>query len=99
MMALRLLLPSVSSANYSNRPDVQEFIGEMAKKHGFDEGMLSYWMQSLEQQKTALDAIARPAEAKPWKDYRPIFITSKRIKKGVEFWKEHAYTLARAEQH
>ena len=52
----------------------------------------------VERKQAILDAISRPAEkAKPWKDYRPIFITDKRISKGVEFWKQHEETLARAE--
>ncbi|MCW9013705.1 MAG: lytic murein transglycosylase B [Gammaproteobacteria bacterium] len=93
-----LLLPAVSNANYSKRPDVKEFIADMVSQHGFDEQQLSLWMQDVQQQKSALEAIARPAEAKPWKDYRPIFITSKRINRGVEFWATHAETLQRAEQ-
>lgn len=45
-----------------------------------------------------LDAISRPAEAKPWHAYRPIFLTETRIAKGVEFWKSEQATLARAEE-
>jgi membrane-bound lytic murein transglycosylase B len=93
-----ILLPGISLANYSQREDVRLFVGDMVKKHGFDEQTLMYWMQGVKQQKTALEAIARPAESKPWKDYRPIFITSKRIKNGVRFWREHAATLARAQK-
>ena len=98
-LLITVALPSVSYANYSSRQDVQQFINEMVQKHGFDEKMLSYWMQDVKQQKTALEAIARPAEAKPWKQYRPIFITSRRINNGVDFWKKHADLLARAEKH
>ncbi|MDH5484297.1 MAG: lytic murein transglycosylase B [Gammaproteobacteria bacterium] len=100
ILTLCLLFPSVVLANYTQRDDVKHFIGEMVKKHGFDQATLTYWMKDIEQQTTALAAIARPAEAtKPWKDYRPIFITSKRINQGVKFWQEHADVLARAEQH
>jgi membrane-bound lytic murein transglycosylase B len=70
----------------------------MVRHHGFDQKQLNSWMQGVTQQKTALEAIARPAEAKPWKEYRPIFVTSKRIDKGVEFWKRHVKTLKRAEK-
>ncbi|MBL4631129.1 MAG: lytic murein transglycosylase B, partial [Paraglaciecola sp.] len=37
-------------------------------------------------------------EAKPWHQYYPIFLTEKRLTKGLEFWKTHQKTLARAEQ-
>jgi len=55
-------------------------------------------MKDIKQQTTALEAIARPAERKPWKDYQPIFLTSKRIKQGVEFWQQHQTVLAKAEK-
>lgn len=44
-----------------------------------------------------LDAISRPAEAKPWHAYRPIFLTEPRIAKGVDFWKAERAALGRAE--
>jgi membrane-bound lytic murein transglycosylase B len=97
-LTLLLMLPTISHANYSQRDDVKQFISQMVTKHGFDEAMLTYWMSGVEQQKTALEAIARPAEGKPWKDYRKIFITSKRISNGVSFWQEHADVLAKAEK-
>ncbi|MFW2371995.1 MAG: lytic murein transglycosylase B [Gammaproteobacteria bacterium] len=95
---LMLATPALAQANYSERDDVRNFVNDMVKKHRFDEQMLMYWMNSVEQQKTALKAIARPAEGKPWKDYRPIFITNKRITRGVEFWRKHNDVLSQAEQ-
>lgn len=96
---LLCLLPSLAQANYSQRKDVRQFIDEMHREHGFDVQQLSGWMQGVQQQKTALEAIARPAEGVlEWKDYRKIFITDKRINKGVEFWKQNLELLNRAEQ-
>src|SRR5690606_37415419 len=37
-------------------------------------------------------------EAKPWRDYRPIFLTPARVDGGVQFWERHADILADAEQ-
>ena len=45
-----------------------------------------------------LDTISRPWEAKPWHRYRPLFVTPDRIRDGLQFWQQHAATLARAEQ-
>ncbi len=95
---MTLALPVIAEANYSERDDVKNFVTDMVKKHSFDEQMLMQWMKSVEQQKSALEAIARPAEGKPWKDYRPIFITNKRITRGVEFWRKHKDILSQAEQ-
>jgi membrane-bound lytic murein transglycosylase B len=44
-------------------------------------------------QQGIIDAMTRPAEAKPWHQYRPIFLTAQRIDGGVRFWREHAALL------
>jgi membrane-bound lytic murein transglycosylase B len=44
-------------------------------------------------QQAIIDAMTRPAEAKPWRDYRPIFLTEQRIRGGVAFWDENAALL------
>ena len=39
----------------------------------------------------------RPAEkAKPWFEYRPIFLTERRIREGTEFWIAHRQALDQA---
>ncbi|MDR7026092.1 membrane-bound lytic murein transglycosylase B [Pseudomonas peli] len=86
------------AGDYQQSPQVAEFVGEMTRDYGFAGEQLIELFAQVERKQAILDAISRPAEkAKPWKDYRPIFITDKRISKGVEFWKQHEETLARAE--
>ncbi len=88
----------VLAGDYQQSPQVAEFIGEMTRDYGFAGEQLVALFAEVERKQAILDAISRPAEkAKPWKDYRPIFITDKRISQGVEFWKQHEATLARAE--
>ena len=45
-----------------------------------------------------LDAIQKPWEAKPWYLYRPLFITQARVDAGVNFWRQHAAWLDKAER-
>lgn len=45
-----------------------------------------------------IELMTRPAEKKPWKDYRPIFITEKRIQDGLKFWAEHRDVLTQAQK-
>lgn len=86
-------------ADYSQQAEAKIFMDEMISKHQFAKADLLKWMQSAEKKQNILDAISRPAEkAKPWKDYRPIFIQPQRVTTGVEFWREHADTLAAAEK-
>src|SRR5688500_10176573 len=44
-----------------------------------------------------VNAMSRPAEAKPWRDYRPIFISQSRIDGGRAFLAAHRDELAKAE--
>ncbi|WP_298184174.1 lytic murein transglycosylase B [uncultured Pseudomonas sp.] len=88
----------VLAGDYQQSPLVAEFVGEMTRDYGFAGEQLVSMFAEVERKQAILDAISRPAEkVKQWKDYRPIFITDARINKGVEFWKQHEATLARAE--
>lgn len=85
-------------AEYSG-PAVDQLMDEMIQEHGFSREQLSQWFAQAERKQAILDAISRPAErVKPWKEYRPIFMTEARINQGVQFWKKHQAALARAEQ-
>ena len=95
-----LILANISpSFANSALPGLPDFIDEMQQKHGFDSDYLTTVFSAVEVKESILKAIARPAEkSKPWYDYRKIFITQKRIKGGVNFWKENEQALQRAEQ-
>ncbi|RJG12121.1 lytic murein transglycosylase B [Pseudomonas cavernicola] len=87
------------AADYEGSPQVAEFVAEMTRDYGFAGEQLVSLFREVERKQTILDAISRPAEkVKPWKDYRPIFITDSRIARGVDFWRQHEAALARAEQ-
>jgi membrane-bound lytic murein transglycosylase B len=91
------MVQPVLAGDYQQSPQVAEFVGEMTRDYGFASEQLVRMFAEVERKQVILDAISRPAEkVKQWKDYRPIFITDARINKGVEFWKQHEATLARA---
>ncbi|MDM8348061.1 lytic murein transglycosylase B [Pseudomonas sp. sp1636] len=95
--ALSVVQPALA-ADYRDSPQVREFVAEMSRDYGFAAEQLDRLFAEVQRKQTILDAISRPAEkVKPWKDYRPIFITDSRIARGVDFWRQHEATLARAE--
>lgn len=96
LCALCLLAPA--GASYLGREEVDAFVTDVAQRHSFDEYELRDLFRGVRQQQRVLEAIARPAEAKPWHAYRPIFVTDSRIRQGLEFWDQHAALLARVEQ-
>ena len=85
-------------AEYMKRDDVGAFIAEMQQRHGFDRGQLESWFKDVRLRDDIIAAISRPAESKPWHQYRPIFLQNARIEGGLEFWREHAADLKRAEE-
>lgn len=88
---------STASSDYTARTEIRDFIKDLVKNHGFNKPDLTELFANVERQDRVLDAIARPAEAKPWHQYRDIFITPKRIAGGVQFWNENKTILRQAE--
>jgi len=87
-----------ADAGFVQRPEVQAFIDEMVTKHDFDKAALTTLFSHVRLRPDIIAAINHPAEAKPWSQYRPIFLTQARIDGGVKFWNQHAATLEKAER-
>ena len=76
-------------------PAVRSFLREVESRHGLDRAWLHGLFREARRQQSILDAFSRPAEAKPWHAYRKIFVTPDRIRRGVEFAREHRAVLER----
>lgn len=84
--------------SFAQRADVQAFIREMSAQHGFAPAYLNGLFAQTRSRDDIIARMNRPAEkTKPWRDYRKIFLDEPRIDGGVAFWRQHAATLARAE--
>jgi membrane-bound lytic murein transglycosylase B len=101
--ALLLLLPVLLWAQSDAaqrgaplRPEVQAFVAHMAQTHGFDAAELTRLLSAVKPNKGVQKAIAAPSTARPWYEFRPLFLDQWRIENGVKFWDEHAKVLARA---
>src|SRR5690606_28627190 len=70
---------------------------EIAAAHQLDVAAVQQVLAKAEFKQSIIDAITRPAEAKPWKAYRPIFLTEQRIRDGRAFLAEHREALAKVE--
>ena len=74
-----------------------EFAAEVAKEHGVSAAAVEAVLGQARYQQSIIDAITRPAEAKPWKAYRPIFLTPQRIADGRAFLAQHREALTQVE--
>lgn len=86
-------MTALSPALAQTHPGQAELVREVAAETGKSPQALNALLDGARKQQSILDAISRPAEAKPWKDYRPIFLTDKRIDDGVAFYREHRALL------
>ncbi len=96
LSAALLLTTSVTAAELD--PEQQQWLDELAGKFELPVAELNDAMAQATYQQSIIDAMTRPAEAKPWHQYRSIFLTDKRLQQGLAFWQQHAELLARAEQ-
>lgn len=78
---------------YLSYPEVRTFIGEMNRKHRFSTAYLESTLATVQRSEEVLGKVRAPAEAKPWRSYRPIFLTEDRIRGGIDFWNKNRDAL------
>jgi len=96
-----LLSLTSRSANAHDAPGfdhlaLEGFIRSMSERHGFDDARLREIFSLARRDPFVLAAIAKPAEAKPWREYGPIFLNPERISAGVGFWSANVSRLQAA---
>jgi membrane-bound lytic murein transglycosylase B len=78
------------------KPEVESFIERMRAEHGFDAGELRATFAQIKPSEGVIKAFSAPATARPWHEFRALFLTPLRIEGGVAFWRENAELLASA---
>lgn len=73
------------------------FVRDTAAQYDIDPAYIESVLARAQIRDSIIAAMSKPAEAKPWRDYRPIFITQSRIDGGRAFLAQHRDGLARAE--
>ena len=85
IFAFSISVAHAKTSDYSDKKEVKIFINEMVKKHKFKKRYLETLFAEAKVYDSILEAIARPAEGKPWYQYRPIFVT-KNVHKVVSIF-------------
>ncbi len=99
LLAAAILAASANPAAAldTRRPEVKDFIDQIADQYSFKKRALRKLLAAAQYQPAILEAMDRPAEkAKMWYEYRPIFVSDRRIREGAEFWLTHRQDLDRA---
>ncbi len=89
---------NLQAQGFAAHEEMQAFAREISERNGLDLAEVRAALAQARHQQSIIDAMNRPAEAKPWHRYRPIFLTEPRISQGAAFWSEHAGRLAQLEK-
>ena len=73
----------------AEHPGTDEFVERAVSEYGLSESEVRALLLEAEYKQSIVDAISRPAEGKPWYQYRKIFLNDKRINEGIKFWEEN----------
>lgn len=97
LLASCAVVPQVPAAPETH-PGQREFARELAlearaSRPDLTEAKILAILDEAKKQPGIIAAMTRPAEARPWRDYRPIFLTEARVAQGAAFWREHAALL------
>jgi membrane-bound lytic murein transglycosylase B len=68
-------------------PGSEAFVAQAVAEYDLDPAVVRAVLADARYQQSIIDAMTRPAEAKPWHEYRQIFMTEARIAGGAEFWR------------
>jgi membrane-bound lytic murein transglycosylase B len=98
LISLALVSILSTSCMAQQHPGAEEFAADAAAEYQLDAEEVLQLLHDARFRQSIVDAISRPAEAKPWFQYRPIFITDERIDGGVAFWRENAELVAQASE-
>jgi len=78
------------------RPEIERFIGYMVQTHGFSARDLRVLFAKVQPNQDVIKAMSAPSTAKPWYEFRPLFVDQARIVGGVRFWNDNGEVLAQA---
>ena len=75
-----------------------KFVADAAAKYALPAAEVAAWLRGAQKRDSIVAAMSRPAEGvRPWKAYRPIFVTGARIAAGRAFLAQHRAALEQAE--
>jgi membrane-bound lytic murein transglycosylase B len=84
-------------ADYLDRPEYKELFDTLVKDHGFSKDQLRAWFSGVELIPKVVEIFDRPAESKPYAEYRELFISPALKARGQEYLERHRALLAAVE--
>lgn len=95
-LAASSIMPA-QAGDFSQYEELAAMIAQLEAENVYAPGELAGLFEFVNRNDNTLERIAKPAEGKEWKDYRPLFMTDSRIRDGLAFWDRYSDAFARAE--
>lgn len=89
---------SATAVDSKAYPQLKGLYSSVTAESSYTEAQLEDLFANVKLQPRIIEIMDRPAESLPWHKYRKLFLTEKNITNGVEFWRQHADVLKRAEK-
>jgi membrane-bound lytic murein transglycosylase B len=83
---------------YLTHPEYKALLDELVTKHGFERAQVEGWFRRVTLHGKIPQIFDRPAESKPYHQYRGLFISPRVQSLGRTYLKEHATLLAEVER-
>ncbi|MDH4230057.1 MAG: lytic murein transglycosylase [Nitrospirota bacterium] len=87
-------MEAMNVADFLQRPDYQSLLNELVTRHKFDRAQLEGWFGQSRVYRKVQDKFDSPAEAKPYAEYRNIFISQRVKDLGRQYLEDHRELLA-----
>ena len=98
LLPLPVAAASLDRGDYRFREDVEQFIERLAGSSDYSEQELVDLFSQVKNQRHLFERMNKPAEKLEWHQYRKIFLTDKRVSRGVAFWERNSELLDRIER-
>jgi membrane-bound lytic murein transglycosylase B len=97
-LVITAIIPPAHAVDFRKYPALRDFAAELAESRGFSVEQLQQVFRCATLRPDIIEAMEQPKERLPWHEYRKIFVTEDSARRGVEFWKQHATDIARAQE-
>ncbi|GHD60913.1 lytic murein transglycosylase B [Jeongeupia chitinilytica] len=94
LLSLALTAPAFADEALIARPDVKQYLDEVAASENLPRDKLDTLFTSVQLKPNILAILDRPSTSRPWYQFRGNFVNPARIKAGAKFWRANADTLA-----
>ena len=96
--ALVVMASPVFAVSLEKYPQLAELADRLDGTEGLEREQMKEWFREAKIQSKIIDAMNRPAERLSWQRYQSLFVNPASINGGIQFLKQHADILFRAEE-